>query len=641
MADVNIRLNAKDNTKGVLKSFKSNVGNLATSFASLGGILTGGALVAGFSKFGMLAQTQQGAVAKLNNIVRQLGGDYEGFSKQVLSATSALQDKTVYGDEAQIAALTSLITITGDYQGSLKQLPQLLDFATSANMDLQSATRLYGRAIEGDISALTRYFPMVKSLQSEGKSAAEIMDAVTKRTEGSAEAFGKTQPLTQFMNVLGDIGEVIGGVLLPIFIPLTQAVKKLSTPFVELATGLGSLITLFSDTAKSSDEYSKSLTGTKGSTEELTDAQKKLNKELDEYQTKIVENAKLRINLGAEGMAMSDAELENFKKNQAETLAGIEGYLNKVTGTQKKISQEQKKESDAERAERIKKYKESKAKEFAEDKKIADLKLQLGRMENSEFEALLNSRINSLRSNSEERLALELELKAFKDQIAEEQAEKDLLKEQADLERLQRMAEAERVFAEERRVREEELAAFFQQKNDEMVAGFQLAVDSMTTALSTFTEVASVNFIGLFDKSVDIAKEVGRAWKNLFASLVRQIIAAIAKALVLQIILSATGLSSMSALRGLSSVGNLTGGQALGLGIGNALGFQTPMGTDRVIPGGPGEAVPIIAHGGERIGRGGSGLTINFNSAVFNADETASQITTMLRDYKNRTGEEI
>lgn len=71
-------------------------------------------------------------------------------------------------------------------------------------------------------------------------------------------------------------------------------------------------------------------------------------------------------------------------------------------------------------------------------------------------------------------------------------------------------------------------------------------------------------------------------------------------------------------------------------------GFQTPEGGSRTIPGSPNEAVMFMGHGGEKVGRdGGSGLTINFNSAVFNANETAEAISDMLIEHNLVTGKSI
>lgn len=68
--------------------------------------------------------------------------------------------------------------------------------------------------------------------------------------------------------------------------------------------------------------------------------------------------------------------------------------------------------------------------------------------------------------------------------------------------------------------------------------------------------------------------------------------------------------------------------------------FQTPQGASRIVPGPSNQEVPIIAHGGETVGRGGGegGLTINVMGNIFNSEETLDQISTGLIDFQRRTG---
>jgi len=109
------------------------------------------------------------------------------------------------------------------------------------------------------------------------------------------------------------------------------------------------------------------------------------------------------------------------------------------------------------------------------------------------------------------------------------------------------------------------------------------------------------------------------------------IMKAIARAILLQVILQATGLGSAGAV--------LNAGGFAGKLVG-AMGFQTPEGGTRTIPGSPTTPVPIIAHGGEEIGRGGGGVNITVNG-ILDGAQGAQKIIEVVRNEERRTGMRI
>jgi len=115
-------------------------------------------------------------------------------------------------------------------------------------------------------------------------------------------------------------------------------------------------------------------------------------------------------------------------------------------------------------------------------------------------------------------------------------------------------------------------------------------------------------------------KGLGDTFKNLVKDMIKQLISLTVKMLILNAV--------ASAFPGLGGGGGAISGF-----------FQTPAGGRRTVPGSSTTEVPIIAHGGEDIGRGGNGGNISISIGVAtDPDGTASAIKDLLRDHENRTG---
>ena len=634
---LNLTITTKDQGSPAVKSFQSKIIGLTKSLGTMQGIMGVAALGATMAKFGQLAQVQQGAIARLDNVVKTLGGNYKDFTKRTLDATAAMQNKTVFGDEAQIKAITDLTTITGDYEGSLKALPQLLDFATSANMDLGAAAKLYGRALDDDTAALIRYFPMVKKLKDEGKSSEEIMQAITERTKGSAEAFGKTQPLTQFTNVIGDLGEVIGNLILPIFTVLTKSVLTLSTPFVQLANGLSGLMKTFGETDESASSYATTLGWVKDNSSDLTEEQKKLNDELEKYQDVLIADTELRLSLGRQGLDMTQEELDAFKEKkvvQDKDMEGIIAGLNKLSGvkveaTDKEIAAEK------ERVDAVAAAREAELK--IEDAYLAK-KFGLGQMSKEQAKFHLQGIIDATKEGTAERLQAEQDLADYTLAIQQ----KATLDKIANIEKIN---EKINEFNDTYKAGQDKLSEYeyeiengkFQFKQDNLTKWYSLATKrAKAFGQDTFAIDKKYNKMAM-ELAIEKAKLVVDQGTNAFKSLsfISQdfMNAAKASAIAQSLINTYQGVTKAYADGGI--LGFATGAAVLAAGLGavhkitstSVPSFQTDTGQTRRIPAPAGVPVPIIAHGDEIIGRagqGGGGGDIVIQGNVFDLDGTIS-----------------
>lgn len=156
------------------------------------------------------AQEQAIGINILNQALERVGTSYANERDAIEASIAVMMRKTNFSDEAQREALARLITLTGSYQKSLTALPVVIDMAAALQLDLQTASLLVAKALEGNTAMLTRYGVVIK----DGATATEIMATLTAKFGGSAEA--AANPVIQLRNQLDELMEVVGDNLLPI-----------------------------------------------------------------------------------------------------------------------------------------------------------------------------------------------------------------------------------------------------------------------------------------------------------------------------------------------------------------------------------------------------------------------------------------
>lgn len=170
--------------------------------------------------------------------------------KQLTTQASSLQNKTLFGDEEILKGVTSQLLTFTSIAGTQFDRTQkaALDLSTRLDGDLKSTTIQLGKALNDPIkgmSALSRsgitftnqQIDVIKKLQETGQLAKAqnlILDELEKQYGGSAEAAAKAGKggLTQLLNRLGDIQEIIGKALIPI-INVFAKIMSVMTSFIE------------------------------------------------------------------------------------------------------------------------------------------------------------------------------------------------------------------------------------------------------------------------------------------------------------------------------------------------------------------------------------------------------------------------
>lgn len=191
-----------------------------------------------------------GGLFVFTKIIRFLGNSVKAYDKQVKAETqlavalgrtskaltdqaSALQKITLFGDEATIEAQALIAAFVKEEDQIKKVIPLVQDLATAKKMDLSSAADLVSKTLGSSTNALIRY-----GIHVEGAvGSTERLDSLTRSLEkafgGSAEAAAKAGagPLKQFSNIIGDISEDIGELLLPLLVDVAGQAGETANAF--------------------------------------------------------------------------------------------------------------------------------------------------------------------------------------------------------------------------------------------------------------------------------------------------------------------------------------------------------------------------------------------------------------------------
>ena len=217
---MNKATNALKSTNKVVDGLNSK---LKTLFKSVGTVFAVSQLKKFSSESVKLWKYQNKQLNILNTTLKTTGADAWTSSKEISAMASSLQDVTNYGDEAILSMQNVLLgfrNIKGD--NFKKATKSILDMSTVLGVDLTSASRTVGKALNdpiNGISILTRYGirlndeqkTLIQTLMKTGKTAEAqdvILQELNKTYGGTAEATAEAGQ--QLKNVWGDVKEQIG-----------------------------------------------------------------------------------------------------------------------------------------------------------------------------------------------------------------------------------------------------------------------------------------------------------------------------------------------------------------------------------------------------------------------------------------------
>lgn len=186
------------------------------------------------------ANTQLQAEAKL---LTALQGRSD-VQQRLIAQASELQSRSTLGDEAIIEQQAYLAALGLSEQQIGATIEAAAQLSAALNMDLGSAVKNLGKTFGGMTGELGESIPALKNLTKEQLQAGEAVNYVNQNYRGFAEAAASigTGPLTQLKNIIGDIAESFGVILLPTVQRIANKLKEMATAFQNLSPQMKAII---------------------------------------------------------------------------------------------------------------------------------------------------------------------------------------------------------------------------------------------------------------------------------------------------------------------------------------------------------------------------------------------------------------
>lgn len=169
------------------------------------------------------------------------------FSKNLVARyqeqATALQRLTGISDETIVKSQTILQSYVGQQEVTESLTKAVLDFSAAKQIDAQSASELFGKALEGNTGVLKRYGIEIDDNLTRQQRLDQIIQKVSGSFGGQAEAAGKgLGALNKLKEQLGDLQEAIG----ERFAPLVEFVANKLTALFQFIQDNPAFVTLAS-----------------------------------------------------------------------------------------------------------------------------------------------------------------------------------------------------------------------------------------------------------------------------------------------------------------------------------------------------------------------------------------------------------
>lgn len=243
------------------KKAQSLSGSLSDGLAKVGGaVVLGGiaAVGAGIAALGggllysvKAAAEAEDIQAQLNAVLKSTGGIAGVTAEQVNGLATSLSGVTKFEDDAIVSGENMLLTFTNIGKNVFPQATEtMLDMSQALGQDLNASAIQLGKALNDPINGITALqrvgvkftdaqkemiASMVEAGDVEGAQALILKELQTE-FGGSAVAAGQTfsGQLEILRNMLGNVGETVGGALLPVLTQLASTlVEKLNDPAIQ------------------------------------------------------------------------------------------------------------------------------------------------------------------------------------------------------------------------------------------------------------------------------------------------------------------------------------------------------------------------------------------------------------------------
>ena len=228
---------------GDISGLEKSLGEAGKEVKGFGGIslgtaakvtAIGGAVVLaaeGLYSLAKAADADRTETKKLDAAIRAAGAAQGDYMAVVDEAIAQGQDKA-FSDSETRAGLESLVRATGDVTEATSMLAGAQDIARLAGVSLETASDALSKAYLGNDGALAKLLPGLQ----KGATGMDTIANATKLAEGQADIFANSAEggAARAADSMGELGETVGEVLLPILdalvpaiIPILQALGKM------------------------------------------------------------------------------------------------------------------------------------------------------------------------------------------------------------------------------------------------------------------------------------------------------------------------------------------------------------------------------------------------------------------------------
>ena len=231
LAEAFVELKAKgaSTLKTQLSGVKAMATKLGSVFKSLGrkmlrafspiGLAIGGMLtVLSVKKILSLTAAQEQAVNDLESAIASSGQSTEKWSKKLQDVASSIQKITIYGDEALMPVMALGLNMGIGADKMEESTKAAIGLSKAFGIDLKTSMKMVALAMQGEFTLLQRYVPELRSVSTEAEKLAIFQKLVAAGfQQAQAETKTASGQYQQLKNELGDLGELVGKLLMPIF----------------------------------------------------------------------------------------------------------------------------------------------------------------------------------------------------------------------------------------------------------------------------------------------------------------------------------------------------------------------------------------------------------------------------------------
>jgi hypothetical protein len=203
-----------DQADRAAKRAETRFEKVGSKLSSIGakGFVGGAAVLGGLAKLASMSDEADIQFLKLQNSIKGSDQVFKNGGKGIVELADGLQQVTATDGDALVGAGSVLVGL-GLTEDQVKTLLPLVNaFSRKFSVDLPTAAKTVGKALDGNAGALRRYGVDVDATALKTDAFGTVVDSLGKAAGGFARSEGKTfsGSLEILKNNLSDIGETAG-----------------------------------------------------------------------------------------------------------------------------------------------------------------------------------------------------------------------------------------------------------------------------------------------------------------------------------------------------------------------------------------------------------------------------------------------